>query len=145
MQGSGRDVQSSTKRYVTPINKRMHCILICFTWLLVQMFLCEYVYVVVFIHKRDSKRRLCEVSARIRTRYAQRHQLAKAFSKALACEVVAAKKSATHTHTRALIYVSNMVASHRYRRHHVHAIRAQNNTAHGQRNALHVTSPRHVI
>ena len=35
--------------------------------------------------------------------------------------------------------------SHRHRRLHVHAIQAKNNTAHGQRNALHVTSPRHVI
>ena len=125
MQGSRRDVQRSSKRYVTPINKRTHCILICFTWLLAHMFLSEYVYVVVLIHKKDSKRRLCEVSARICTRYAQRHQLAKAFSKALACEVVAAQTSATHTHIRALIYVNSMVASHRYRRHRVHAIRAQ--------------------
>ena len=78
--------------------------------ILAHMFLSEYVYVVVLIHKKDSKRRLCEVSARICTRYAQRHQLAKAFSKALACEVVAAKTSATHTHIRALIYVNNMVA-----------------------------------
>ena len=37
---------------VTPINKRTHCILICFTWLLVHMFLPEYVYVVVFIHEK---------------------------------------------------------------------------------------------
>ena len=113
--------------------------------ILAHMFLSDDVYVVVLIHKKDSKRRLCEVSARTCTRYAQRHQLAKAFSKALACEVVAAQTSATHAHIRALIYVNNMVASHRYRRLHVHAIRAQNNTAHGQRNALHVTSPRHVI
>ena len=120
MQGSKRDVQRSSKRYVIPINKRMHCILICFTWrALVHMFSSEYVYVVVFIHKKDSKRRLCEVSARICNRFAQRHQLAKAFSKALACEVVAAQTSATHAHNRTLMYVSNMVASHRYRRHHV--------------------------
>ena len=125
MQGSGRDVQRSTKGYVTPSNKRMHCILICFTWLLVHMFLSEYVYVVVFIHKKDSKRRLCEVAARICTRYAKKHWLAKAFSNALVCEVVAAQTSATHAHHRMLIYFSNMVASHRYRRHHVHAIRAQ--------------------
>ena len=131
MQGSGRDAQRSTKRYVTPINKWMHCILICFTWLLVHMFLSEYVYVVVFIHKKDSKRRLCEVSARICTRYAQRHQLAKAISQALACEVVAAKTSATHTHIRALIYVNNMVTLlHRHRRHCVHAIRAKNKSEH---------------
>ena len=50
---------------VTPTNERAHCILVCFTWLLAHMFLSEYVYVVVFIHEKDSKRRLCEVSARI--------------------------------------------------------------------------------
>ena len=35
--------------------------------------------------KKDSKQRLCAVAVRICTRYAQRHQLAKAFSKALVC------------------------------------------------------------
>ena len=114
MQGSKRDAQRSSKRYVTPINKRMHCILICFTWqVLVHMFSSEYVYVVVFIQQKDSKRRLCEVSARICTRYAQRHQLAKAISKALACEVVAAKTSATHTHIRALSSANKKLSSHR--------------------------------
>ena len=130
-----------SKRYVTPINKRMHCILICFTWqVLVHMFSSEYVYVVVFIQQKDSKRRLCEVSARICTRYAQRHQLAKAFSKALACEVVAAKTSATHTHIRALIYVNNMVAlSHRHRRLH-----AQNSARQTCAINSHVQSGRYV-
>ena len=68
---------------------------------------------------------------RICTRYAQKHQLAKAFSKALACEVMAAQTSATHTHIRALIYVNNMVTLlHRHRRHCVHAIRAKNKSEH---------------
>ena len=47
-----RDVQRSSKRYVIPINKRMHCILICFSCLLVHMFSSEYVYVVVFIQQK---------------------------------------------------------------------------------------------